>query len=348
MARGILYAVTLAGTFGLTILISKFLIPYLKSKKMGQKILEIGPRWHKSKEGTPTMGGLAFIAATLAVLSVTVPLSVAFGVLSKVGGLLLALGYALLNGIIGVIDDCAKFKKGKNQGLTAFQKYFLQLVAACVFLFVGIYTGMIAGKPFDPVYIPFVGDVLLLQNTAVRILYYVFCLILLTGIVNAVNLTDGVDGLASSVTLVAGLFYSAASTLSLAAVSGVSGIEGAQLLSAAMIGGCAGFLFYNFYPAKVFMGDTGSLFLGGLVVSIAFLMRNPLIVIFCGMIYILEALSVILQVGYFKLTHGKRLFKMSPIHHHFEKCGWSEIKIVSVFSAATLLCSLVGLLDYIM
>ncbi len=347
MARGILYTVTLLGTFGLTVLISRFLIPYLKSKKMGQKILEIGPRWHKNKEGTPTMGGLAFIVAALAVLVITVPLSLHFGTLSEVGGLLLALGYALLNGVIGVIDDSAKFKKGKNQGLTPFQKYFLQLFAACIFLFAGVYTGIIAGKPTDSLYIPFIGNVFILQYTAVRILYYVFCLILLTGMVNAVNLTDGIDGLAATITLVVSLAFSACTALTVFKVNGLPGAEAAQLLSAATAGGCAGFLVYNFHPAKVFMGDTGSLFLGGMVVSLAFLMKNPLIIVFFGLVYILETLSVILQVGYFKLTHGKRLFKMSPIHHHFEKCGWSEIKIVSAFSAATAVFSLLGLVDYI-
>ena len=157
----------------------------------------------------------------------------------------------------------------------------------------------------------------------------------MTGFVNAVNLTDGIDGLAATVTLVTGLFFSVVSGL----VSGVSG--GTQLFSAALVGGCGGFLVYNFHPARVFMGDTGSLFLGGFVVSMVFLIGNPLILFLVGFVYLAEAFSVILQVLYFKLTHGKRLFKMSPIHHHFEKCGWSEIKIVAVFSLVTLaLCAL--------
>ena len=347
MIRGILYAIALFGTFGLTVLISRKLIPYLKSKKMGQKILEIGPRWHKNKEGTPTMGGLAFIIAATVMLIVTVPPAVIWGGLTSVTGLLLVYGYALLNGLIGVIDDRTKFKKGQNQGLTSLQKYALQLLAACVFLVVGILTNVIPGGADDLVHIPFLGDVPLLQNVVVRIVYYIFCLLLLTGMVNAVNLTDGIDGLSSSVTLTAGLFYTAAAAILLFRSKGGAGADATLLLAAVTVGGCGGFLVYNFYPAKVFMGDTGSLFLGGMVVGLAFLIGNPLIVIFCGIIYILETLSVILQVGYFKLTHGKRLFKMSPIHHHFEQCGWSEIKIVSVFSAVTLLFSLAALVDYI-
>ncbi|MBQ8400094.1 MAG: phospho-N-acetylmuramoyl-pentapeptide-transferase [Clostridia bacterium] len=338
MVRGILYAAALVISFVATALILRFLIPYLKGKKMGQKILDIGPRWHKNKEGTPTMGGLSFIFAITLALLITVPIAMHYGHISDLTYILLAYGYGLVNGLIGIVDDRAKFKKGKNEGLTALQKYFLQLLAACLFLVVGIVTGMIPGSPSDTVYIPFVGNVAIFGHVAVRILYYIFCLVLMTGMVNAVNLTDGVDGLAASVSLVVGLFFSLATGL-IASAKG-----GAQLLSGALVGGCGGFLVYNFHPAKVFMGDTGSLFLGGVIVALGFMLGNPTIVLLCGGIFVLEAFSVILQVGYFKLTHGKRLFKMSPIHHHFEKCGWSEVKIVSVFSVATALFSLLALL----
>ena len=340
MVNGIFYGVTLLLTFGLTVLISRYLIPFLKSKKMGQKILDIGPRWHKNKEGTPTMGGLAFILATVITMIVILPLAVYFGAVNSLAKLLLVFGYALANGLIGIVDDTAKFKKGKNQGLTAGQKYLLQLLAACAFLVVGIYCGVLKGRPGDALYIPFVGDVFIFGNTVVRVLYYIFCLLLLTGMVNAVNLTDGIDGLASSVTLVVGLAYSVMGML-----FGTGTENGVFLWAATLVGGCGGFLVYNFYPAKVFMGDTGSLYLGGMVVALGFVMGNPLIIIAFGLVYILETLSVILQVGYFKLTHGKRLFKMSPIHHHFEKCGWSEIRIVSVFSAVTVLAAALGILD---
>ena len=339
MTKGILYAAVLIGTFLLTVLISRFLIPFLKSKKMGQKILEIGPRWHKNKEGTPTMGGLAFVFASLIVLAVALPVGAALGALENVAGILLVYGYALLNCLIGTVDDRTKFKKGQNQGLTALQKYTLQLIAAAAFLFVGIMTGVIPGSAGDTLYLPFFGSVDWLQYTVFRIFYYVICLLLLTGVVNAVNLTDGIDGLSSSVTLVVGLGF----TVLCAFVTPNEGAEG-LILSGVLIGACGGFLVYNFHPAKVFMGDTGSLFLGGYVVGLAFLQKNPLLILFFGLVYILETLSVILQVGYFKLTHGKRLFKMSPIHHHFEKCGWSEVKIVSVFSAVTALACFLGLI----
>ncbi|MBQ9468771.1 MAG: phospho-N-acetylmuramoyl-pentapeptide-transferase [Clostridia bacterium] len=339
MAKGILYGAVLLLTFVLTVIILRFLIPYLKSKKMGQKILDIGPRWHKNKEGTPAMGGLAFIIASFAVLAAAVTVGAALGVLKNVAGLALVYGYALLNGLIGTVDDRTKFKKGQNQGLTAVQKYALQFLAAAVFLFVGVFTGLIPGRAADALYIPFFGAVPWMSSAVFRVFYYVFSLLLLTGIVNAVNLTDGIDGLSSSVTLTVGVGFTV-----LCAFVAPSGNEEGLILSAALIGSCGGFLVYNFHPAKVFMGDTGSLFLGGYVIGLAFLVKNPLIVIFFGIVYILETLSVILQVGYFKLTHGKRLFKMSPIHHHFEKCGWSEVRIVSVFSAVALLFCFVGLI----
>ena len=171
MVPGILYSVTLVLTFGLTALILRFLIPYLKGKKLGQKILDIGPRWHKSKEGTPTMGGIAFIIAMTLVLVIVIPIAAHYGVAGNIEYLLLAYGYALVNGLIGIVDDRAKFKKGKNQGLTASQKYLLQLGAACLFLFVGVKTGLIPGSASDLLYIPFVGEVAVFGHLAVRIAY---------------------------------------------------------------------------------------------------------------------------------------------------------------------------------
>jgi phospho-N-acetylmuramoyl-pentapeptide-transferase len=167
--------------------------------------------------------------------------------------------------------------------------------------------------------------------------YYVVALLLLTGMVNSVNLTDGIDGLASGITLVVGIFFSAVAFFAIQAAPFASALS---LIGATLIGGTLGFLVYNFYPARVFMGDTGSLYLGGMVVGAAFLLGNPLIVVVCGIVYICETASVMLQVAYFKLTHGKRLFRMAPIHHHFEQCGWSEVKIVSVFTAVTALACL--------
>ena len=326
----ILYIVALLLTAVLTAGISKKLIPFLKSKKMGQKILEIGPRWHKNKEGTPTMGGIAFIIAITVVFAGVITVGYFLGAIKYFGFAVLVYLFSLANGLIGVVDDLAKFSKGQNQGLTAIQKYLLQLLAAGLFLFAGAFFGYI-----DTVLaIPFTSF-----SIDLGVLYYALSLILITGTVNAVNLTDGIDGLASSVTMVVCVFFS------------VTGLflsdPSLAMLAGAGAGGCLGFLVYNFHPARVFMGDTGSLFLGGLVVGMAYMLGSPLLIVAVGIIYMIETASVMLQVGYFKLTHGKRLFRMSPIHHHFEKCGWSEVKIVSVFTLVTLaVCALVFVLQY--
>lgn len=321
----ILFISALAATFILTAAISHKLIPVLKSKKMGQKILEIGPRWHKSKEGTPTMGGIAFICASVIVCILACIAAAVWGDIKTVLPFVYVLLYGVLNGLIGVIDDSAKLRKKQNEGLTARQKYLLQLVAAALFLVLLSVTGIIN----TTLYIPFVGVTLKLG-----FFYYVIALLLLTGMVNSVNLTDGIDGLASGVTLVVGIFFSVTAFFAIQATPFSTALA---LIGASLIGGTLGFLVYNFYPARVFMGDTGSLFLGGMVVGAAFLLGNPLIIVVCGIVYICETASVMLQVTYFKLTHGKRLFRMAPIHHHFEQYGWSEVKIVSVFTAVTAL-----------
>jgi len=329
MTYKILAAAALVVTFLLTVIISKKLIPILKSKKMGQKILDIGPRWHKSKEGTPTMGGIAFIIPIMLVgLAVSAVIWVLDGV-SAALPFIFTLGLGLAGGLIGCIDDAAKLRNKRNEGLTASQKFLLQLLAAALYL-----LGMsLACGLKTSLYIPFV-DV----NLELGIAYYVVSMLLICGMLNSVNLTDGIDGLASSVTLVVGLFFVAAG-LSV----GLAEPDGSLLtLGAVTVGGCAGFLVYNLNPARVFMGDTGSIFLGGLVVGGAFMMNNPLIIVICGLVYIIETASVMLQVAYFKITHGKRLFKMAPIHHHFEKCGWSENKIVATFTAVTVILSVVA------
>jgi len=311
-------------TFVLTAIAGRILIPILKSHKMGQKILDIGPRWHKSKEGTPTMGGLTFIIASLIVLA-TVGV---WAMITNEGGisprLLLLMGFAYANALIGFLDDYVKFFKKQNEGLSAKQKYLLQLIAAAAYLGISRALGLLE----TALYIPYLD-----LTWEMGWLYYLFAILLITGIVNSVNLTDGLDGLASSVTLVVGIFMAAAAYL--------YGIWEVGFVSAVTIGACAGFLVYNFYPAKVFMGDTGSLFFGALTVGMAFALDHPLIIVICGFIYILESASVILQVGSFKLT-GKRIFKMAPIHHHFEKCGWSELKVVGVFTAVTLAMSVLA------
>ena len=328
MNSTVVFLVCLLAVFLPTVMISRYLIPVLKSKKMGQKILDIGPRWHKSKEGTPTMGGLAFlltISIVGIVFCVVYAMSGNVG-FSQVGGILFALALALTNGIIGIIDDLTKFKKSENEGLTPPQKFFLQLLFAALYLW-----GMsAAGLLHTTVSIPFT-DV----SFDLGILYYAMAIILITGLVNSVNLTDGIDGLCSMVTFVVGMFFF---------VCGISfNIIVLCALGGMMCGACGGFLVYNFYPARVFMGDTGSLYLGGLVAGGAFLLDEPLVIIFAGIIYIVESLSVIIQVGSFKLT-GKRVFKMSPIHHHFEKCDWSEVKIDVVFTIGSVVASALAFL----
>ncbi|MBR6808541.1 MAG: phospho-N-acetylmuramoyl-pentapeptide-transferase [Clostridia bacterium] len=321
-------------TFVLTVLFSKKLIPILKSKKMGQKILDIGPRWHKSKEGTPTMGGIAFIAAMLIVGGVVSAVIWVLDGAEMALSLIFTLGLGLAGGLIGCVDDAAKLRNKRNEGLTASQKFLLQLLAAALYLF-GM--SMVFGVN-TKLYIPFADTPIELG-----VFYYIVSLILICGMLNSVNLTDGIDGLASSVTLVVGLFFIAAGF-----AGGLAEPDGPLLgLGVLTVGGCAGFLVYNLNPARVFMGDTGSIFLGGLVVGGAFMMNNPLIIVICGLVYIIETASVMLQVTYFKLTHGKRLFKMAPIHHHFEKCGWSENKIVAVFTVVTIILSAVAFLSII-
>lgn len=320
----VVYIAVAVAVFLSTVISLRFLIPKLRSMKMGQKILDIGPRWHKSKEGTPTMGGLAFAIPTVIVCAVAMIYISAQGMSTTVLPLLLTLLLAAGNCVIGVIDDLTKFKKQQNEGLTAPQKFALQLAMAGAFIaLLNLY-----GKLDTSLAIPFTDIVLELGW-----FYYVFALVFITGIINSVNLTDGIDGLASSVTLVVAAF------LSVLAFWGF-GIE-LSVLGAAMVGATSGFLVYNFYPARVFMGDTGSLFLGGLVAGAAFMIDSPLLIVLAGIIYITETVSDIIQVGVYKLTH-KRVFKMAPIHHHFEKCGWSERKIVFVFSGVTLICSVIA------
>ena len=311
-----LFLLTFLIVVGITVLGLRFLIPILKSKKMGQKILEIGPRWHKNKEGTPTMGGIAFVFAIL--IAYIVFFAVSYGKIDQ-RYLLLSLNiivYALLNAMVGVIDDFAKIKKSKNEGLTPLAKYTFQSIIAILFLVSIKHTVGLTTE----IFIPYVN-----VYVDLGFFYYIVAYFALCGVVNSVNLTDGVDGLASSVTLSVGVFFTSVNFMLLKDTS-------IAFFSAALIGASLGFLVYNFYPAKIFMGDTGSLFLGALVVSMAFLIDNILLVLVYGFVFVVEALSDVLQVAYFKITKGKRLFKMAPIHHHFEKIGFSEVKIVVLFT----------------
>ncbi len=312
--------------FIISVILEKLIIPILKSHKVGQQILEIGPRWHKDKAGTPTMGGICFIMAILAVMSV-VSAVIAFVDGSKqLIPLALALGLATLNGLIGFFDDYTKLVKKQNEGFSAKQKILLQSIVAIVYLAAMALTDNMN----TALHIPFTS-----VSLELGAFYYVFAFVLIVGFVNSVNLTDGIDGLASSVTLIVGLFFGAAALKTDNMMLG--------LIGACLVGATAGFLVYNFHPARVFMGDTGSLFLGGLVVGATFVLDEPMIIFLVGIIYLAEAASDIIQVGVFKLSgRKKRVFKMAPIHHHFEQCGWSEVKVVCVFSLVTLIFCVVA------
>ena len=314
------------GTFLLTAVLLRIIIPILKAHKLGQKILDIGPIWHqKTKEGTPTMGGVGFIIGMLGVLLIVTVVSAIRGTVGELAPLALTLALGVANGMIGFFDDYRKLVKKQNEGLKWYQKLSLQIIVAILYIVAMKLTGSISTE----LYIPFWG-----KTFDIGYFYYPFALVLIVGIVNSVNLTDGIDGLASSITVLVSAFY--------AVLAFWHRDRALELMSASTIGGALGFLVFNFYPAKVFMGDTGSLFFGGILVGASFMIDNPLLIVIAGFVFIMEALSDILQIAVFKLSgRKKRLFKMAPIHHHFEKCGWSEIKIVAVFSFVTVVfCAL--------
>lgn len=305
-------------SFVVTAVVGKLLIPALVRLKAGQSIKEIGPTWHMSKQGTPTMGGLMFIIG----IGVAILIFGWKGMLEGNFTHLYVYLFALVFGVIGYIDDYQKVKHHQNTGLTSIQKFLLQLAAAIAFLCLMRYEGMLSPK----LYIPFFQTHIVMN----WVVYLIFAAFVIVGTVNAVNITDGVDGLSTSVTVPVAAFF---------AILGYvwSGYTQLGVFAGAMVGGLFGFLLYNHYPAKVFMGDTGSLFLGGAVAALAFAYDMPLILLLVGIVYICETLSDIIQVAYFKLTHGKRVFKMAPLHHHFEMCGWNEKKVVAVFTTVSLI-----------
>lgn len=332
--------VAAAISFGISFGLGYVVIPFLHKLKFGQTILDIGPKWHKNKQGTPTMGGILFILGTVIAFAVVVLIdrlmgrdiiaSVtegASGVLPQVAsvtaasnkvkvwaGLIMALGFAF----IGFLDDYIKVVKKRNMGLTIVQKSVLQIV-----LMVGYILTLYINDPTGATFIPFVGMV------ETKLFFWVIGFIVIYATTNAVNFTDGIDGLCGSVTLTAALSF-----IVIAALRNCLGIS---LMASALLGGLAGYLIWNWHPAKVMMGDLGSMFLGGLVVAFAYAVDCPIIILLVGIIYVAEFGSDVLQIGYFKLTHGKRIFKMAPIHHHFEMCGWKEVKIVKIFSAVNLI-----------
>ena len=310
--------ILLAAVIGLIVsaVAGKLLIPVLVKMKVGQSIKEIGPTWHMNKQGTPTMGGLIFIIG----IGVAILIMGWQGMMRGEFTHLYVFIFALVFGLIGYIDDFQKVKRKQNTGLTAPQKFLLQLAAAILFICLMRFEGHLSPN----LYVPFFNTYIVMNWTV----YMIFAAFVIVGTVNSVNLTDGLDGLCSGVTLPIAVFF--------AVMGGIWGqYEQLGIFGGAMAGGLIGFLFYNRYPAKVFMGDTGSLFLGGAVAALAFAYDMPLILLLVGFVYICETLSDILQVVYFKLTHGKRIFKMAPLHHHFEMCGWKETQIVGIFSAVS-------------
>ncbi len=310
--------------------IGALLVPWLRKIKAGQSIKEIGPTWHKSKEGTPTMGGIMFIAAA-ALVCLSVGLScMAEGEMAHI----YVLVFGLVFGAIGFLDDYEKLRHHHNTGLSAKSKFLLQLVAALVFILLMRHISILSTTHL---FIPFWHKTVQVPEW----LYILFASFVIVGTVNAVNLTDGLDGLASGTSLPVCLFFAA-----ITFVWGEKYLE-LGLFASALAGGLLGFLVYNFHPAKVFMGDTGSLFLGGAIAALAFAYDMPLILVTLGIVYIIETLSDIIQVGYFKLSHGKRVFRMAPFHHHLEMGGWTgkkwkEVEIFCLFSGISLLFAIIS------
>ena len=321
--------------FALTAILGPMFISWLHKLKYGQEIREEGPSWHQKKSGTPTMGGIMFITGIGVSVIINILITSIMGnmteqIFKAIVLFLTALGF----GGIGFVDDYIKIVKKRNLGLTALQKFLLQLAFAAAYVVIMYFMGMLK----TDVVIPFIKYTVTLPLW----LYIPFVMFVVVGTVNAVNLTDGLDGLASSVTVVSSLFFAAYAFFRIAPQQ-----TGVSMFATAIAGGLVGFLIFNHYPARVFMGDTGSLFLGGAIALIAADLNMHLYLIIAGFVYFAETLSVILQTSYFKFTkkkygEGRRIFKMTPIHHHFEMSGWSEQRIVSVFSITTLILCLIS------
>ncbi len=316
----LVFALTAVSVFILTVLAEQIMIPILRSHKLGQRILDIGPRWHKSKEGTPIMGGIGFILAIMLTMATFFIVEAIHGRAGEYLTLAMTLAFSVANGAIGFVDDYCKLVKKQNEGLTRMQKGVLQLVVAIAYVaLMGLY-----GKLSTVLVIPFTNYVF-----DMGFFFYPVTVIALFLVINGANFTDGLDGLASSVSCIIGVFFSV--------VAFTWGDSSLSLVGAMLIGATLGFLIYNFHPARVFMGDTGSLFLGAFIMAGALAADMGIVVLIVTALFLIELASSGLQILYFKLTHGKRLFKMAPIHHHFEKCGWGEVKVVVVFSLFQLL-----------
>ena len=320
-----IYTTVFLATFILTAIIERVLIPRLK-KVAEQPIYKVGPSWHVSKSGTPTMGGLAFFISILFTLTVSALFLLLYENQEAAASIAICLIFAALNSLVGILDDYKKLRKKQNEGLKPSEKLLLQTLTAALFLLLRHV---------------FIADAELISfsfgSYNIGWLYYPMAMIILVGITNCANLTDGIDGLATGVAFAAGVsFFYIACALSYEV----------SLISSAIMGAGIAFLIFNLHPAKIFMGDTGSLFFGALLCSASFALRNPLIIIFIGGIYVLEGISVILQVLFFKLTK-KRLFKMAPLHHHFEKIGWTENRICIVAIISTFITSIPAFVFYL-
>lgn len=306
-------------SFLVSVVLCPIIIPFLRRLKFGQTVRDEGPESHLKKNGTPTMGGLVILASILITSLIYV---------RRYPDIIPVLFMTLGFGLIGFLDDYIKVVMKRSLGLTAWQKMALQFIVTVVFI---LYYFKVAEMDTG-IMIPFMGG---MSFTMPVWLYVVFVFIVVLGTVNGVNFTDGLDGLASGVTAIVATFFTIAALILNSAMTPITG---------AVVGALLGFLLFNTYPARVFMGDTGSLALGGFVASIALMLHMPLFIVIVGLIYLIEVISVILQVGYFKLTHGKRIFKMAPIHHHFELSGYSETQVVAAFSVITALLCLVGVM----
>lgn len=320
--------IAFAVAFAVSFILYKIFIPILRKVKLGQKILEIGPNWHKCKEGTPTMGGLFFIAGMLVAVviccfnSLISPNDIknVHGETVKDYRLHFNLLLTVMTGAVGFIDDYVKLFKKQNKGLSATQKMIFLISTSLAYLLLMDHFGYIDTS----VNIPFVKG-----QVEFGVFYYIITILIMVYFINCANLTDGIDGLAGSIScIIMTMFFTFAIFLDKPEMS---------VFTAAILGGVMAFLAFNFHPAKIFMGDTGSLFLGSAAVLMAVWTNASLLIFLIGLVYFIEGISVMLQVLYYKKTK-KRIFKMAPIHHHFEMCGWSEWKIVSVFSAVTLVC----------
>lgn len=342
MTYPLMSLLAVAISFSVTAILGKLLIPWLTKLKFGQNIKDIGPTWHASKQGTPTMGGLMFIGGIILAVVVCIPVYRVFAqnssqaLISPTDMLTLWAGFimGILHGVSGFLDDYISIVHKENTGLTVKQKFAMQWLTTIAYLA----TLFIADNGATVTFIPFVGETgtLVITQLGWRIVYYLVSLVMIVGFINAVNLTDGVDGLCSSVTFFV--------MISFMIMAGIRSLFEVGIFAAAIAGGCLGFLLYNFHPAKVFMGDTGSLFLGGMFCAVAYAADMPIMIPLVGVIYLCEAGSVMLQTTYYKLTHGKRIFKMTPIHHSFEMSGWSEKKIVVGFSLVTVIAGAVAVL----